>query len=77
MFGNGSSPYPQVTHHIWYVNNEVEGFGQSGIQTFQGEYLFAVNNTISNQTNEVRSITLNATATTTANNTNSGSNRRQ
>ncbi len=46
MYGTATSPYPQVTHHIWYVNNEVEGFGQSGIQTFQGEYLYAVNNKI-------------------------------
>lgn len=46
MFGTITSPYPQVTHHIWFVNNEIEGFGQSGIQTFQGEYLYAVNNKI-------------------------------
>jgi hypothetical protein len=46
MFGGVTAPYPQTTNHIWIVNNEVEGFGESGIQFSEGDYLNAVHNLV-------------------------------
>lgn len=46
MFAGSSGPYPQNTHHVWVINNEIEGYGQSGFQTQQDEYVFAVHNKV-------------------------------
>ena len=36
----------QTVHHIWLLNSVVTGAGQSGLQMNDGEYFFAVHNTI-------------------------------
>ncbi len=36
----------QTVHHVWLLNSIVTGAGQSGLQMNDGEYFFAVHNTI-------------------------------
>jgi hypothetical protein len=46
IFGGVTSPYPITTHHLYFVNNEVSGYGETGIQTSEGDYFYAVNNKV-------------------------------
>ena len=37
---------PFSVHHIWLINNIIHGYGQAGININDGEYFFAVHNTV-------------------------------
>ena len=42
---------PFSVHHIWVINNIISGYGQAGININDGEYFFAVHNTVFNNAN--------------------------
>jgi hypothetical protein len=45
--GNEAGPNaPNASHHVWAINNVIHGYGQGGIQMNDGEYLYAIHNTI-------------------------------
>jgi parallel beta-helix repeat protein len=37
---------PFSVHHVWIINNVISGYGQAGININDGEYFFAVHNTV-------------------------------
>jgi hypothetical protein len=39
------------SHHIWVLNNLISGFGQSGVQINQGDYVYVIHNAIYNNSN--------------------------
>jgi hypothetical protein len=44
---NGSgAPAPLSTHHIWVLNSIIHGFGQTGIEFNDGEFLYAIHNRV-------------------------------
>lgn len=43
-----NTPTVVVSHHIWVINSVISGYGQSGLQLNDGEYLFAIHNTTFN-----------------------------
>jgi hypothetical protein len=45
---NGTVDCVFATHHIWVLNSIISGFSQSGLQSNDGEYYFAVHNEIFN-----------------------------
>ncbi len=47
----GNNNFNRSVHHIWILNSVVSGYGQSGLQMNQGEYLYAIHNTIYNNSN--------------------------
>jgi hypothetical protein len=53
-FGQGletiatSNTYALVAHHVWMTNNIIYGYGQAGIQMNEGEYYYAIHNTVYN-----------------------------
>jgi parallel beta-helix repeat protein len=42
---------PFSVHHVWIVNNVISGYGQAGININDGEYFYAVHNTVYNNAN--------------------------
>ncbi len=50
--GNDTVPNsPFSVHHIWIVNNIISGYGQAGININDGEYFYAVHNTVYDNAN--------------------------
>jgi hypothetical protein len=47
----GNNNFNPSTHHVWVMNSTVSGFGQSGISMSQGEYLYAIHNTVDGNSN--------------------------
>jgi hypothetical protein len=43
---NGNNSFAVAQHHVWVLNSIVSGYGQSGLQLNNGEYLYAVHNKI-------------------------------
>jgi parallel beta-helix repeat protein len=43
---NGTNGADVATHHIWVVNNQISGFGQSGIGIAAGEYYYLLHNLV-------------------------------
>lgn len=45
--GNESGPTAaNSSHHIWVLNNVVHGYGQTGVQMNDGEFLYTIHNTL-------------------------------
>lgn len=42
----GSNTFTNSVHHVWVLNNVISGYGQAGIQMNEGEYFYAVHNTL-------------------------------
>jgi hypothetical protein len=42
----GSNTFTNSVHHVWVLNNVISGYGQAGIQMNEGEYFYAIHNTI-------------------------------
>jgi hypothetical protein len=42
----GSNTFTPSVHHVWILNSIISGYGQSGVQMNEGEYFFAIHNTI-------------------------------
>jgi parallel beta-helix repeat protein len=50
--GNDTVPNsPFSVHHIWIINNIISGYGQAGININDGEYFYAVHNTVYDNAN--------------------------
>jgi hypothetical protein len=43
---NGTNNFTFTQHHIWALNNIVTGYGQGGFLMAEGEYFYAVHNTL-------------------------------
>jgi parallel beta-helix repeat protein len=42
----GSNTFTNSVHHVWVLNSIISGYGQAGIQMNEGEYFYAVHNTL-------------------------------
>ena len=42
----GSNTFTHSVHHVWILNSIISGYGQAGIQMNEGEYFFAIHNTV-------------------------------
>jgi parallel beta-helix repeat protein len=51
MLWAGSNNFTRSVHHVWILNSIISGYDQSGIQMNQGEYFYAIHNTIFNNAN--------------------------
>jgi serralysin len=50
---NGDGSRKVASHHVWVLNSIVHGFGQSGLQLNNSEYLYAIHNTLYGNSNTV------------------------
>ena len=42
----GSNTFTNSVHHVWVLNSIISGYGQAGIQMNEGEYFYAIHNTL-------------------------------
>ena len=41
-----------ATHHVWVLNNNISGYGQTGVQLNDGEYFYVIHNTTYDNSND-------------------------
>jgi hypothetical protein len=48
-YGMGIGTKP-ASHHVWMINNVIQGYGQGGIGTNEADWLFVLHNTVYDNT---------------------------